>query len=89
VKGWLLEHLHDHYALYGEYTGVRSARKHLGWYARSLPVSSMAHDAFRSRINTLTLAEEQLSCVSESFDSWHSSPAPFHPTTEEPWRLAA
>jgi tRNA-dihydrouridine synthase B len=28
----LLEHLHDHYSLYGEYTGVRSARKHIGWY---------------------------------------------------------
>ena len=32
-SGWLLEHLHDHYALYGEFTGVRSARKHIGWYA--------------------------------------------------------
>jgi tRNA-dihydrouridine synthase B len=27
-------HLQDHYALYGEYTGVRSARKHIGWYVR-------------------------------------------------------
>ncbi|MDG5977540.1 NifR3 family TIM-barrel protein [Hydrogenophaga taeniospiralis CCUG 15921] len=29
VKAWLLDHLEDHYSLYGEFTGVRSARKHL------------------------------------------------------------
>ena len=37
VKGWLLEHLDDHYRLYGEYAGVRSARKHIGWTVRGLP----------------------------------------------------
>jgi tRNA-dihydrouridine synthase B len=37
VKRLLLEHLHDHYSLYGEFTGVRSARKHIGWYVRDLP----------------------------------------------------
>ncbi len=31
VQRALLEHLQDHYGLYGEYTGVRSARKHIGW----------------------------------------------------------
>jgi tRNA-dihydrouridine synthase B len=30
VKGWLLEHLDAHYSLYGEFAGVRSARKHIG-----------------------------------------------------------
>ena len=34
VQRLLLEHLQDHYALYGEYTGVRSARKHIGWYVQ-------------------------------------------------------
>jgi tRNA-dihydrouridine synthase B len=28
----LLEHLEDHYAFYGEYQGVRTARKHIQWY---------------------------------------------------------
>ena len=32
------EHLEDHYAFYGEFTGVRTARKHIGWYTRGLPV---------------------------------------------------
>jgi tRNA-dihydrouridine synthase B len=30
----LLRHLHDHYAFYGEYVGVRTARKHVGWYLK-------------------------------------------------------
>ena len=37
VKRLLLDHLHEHYGLYGELTGVRTARKHIGWYVRSLP----------------------------------------------------
>jgi tRNA-dihydrouridine synthase B len=37
VRRLLLDHLQDHYALYGEFTGVRSARKHIGWYVRALP----------------------------------------------------
>ena len=31
VRAWLLEHLVDHYGLYGEFIGVRTARKHIGW----------------------------------------------------------
>ena len=89
VKAWLLEHLQDHYALYGEYTGVRSARKHLGWYVRSLPVSPLAYRAFRDHINALTSAEEQLTCVNDSFDRWYHDPEPLDPIKEEPWRLAA
>src|SRR6202020_2728594 len=30
------EHLEDHYAFYGEFTGVRTARKHIGWCTRRL-----------------------------------------------------
>jgi tRNA-dihydrouridine synthase B len=56
VRRWLLEHLHDHYALYGEATGVRSARKHIGWYVRALPGAS----AFRSRMNWLDDCEQQV-----------------------------
>lgn len=37
VRRLLLDHLQDHYSLYGELTGVRSARKHIAWYLRALP----------------------------------------------------
>jgi hypothetical protein len=41
------EHLEDHYAFYGEFTGVRTARKHIGWYTRGLSGANV----FRHRIS--------------------------------------
>lgn len=64
VRRLLLEHLEDHYALYGEYTGVRSARKHIGWYVRALPGGA----AFRARMNELDDAQAQLRTVADYFD---------------------
>ena len=49
VRRLLLDHLHDHYSLYGELTGVRSARKHIAWYLRALP----GGEALRAHINTI------------------------------------
>ena len=49
VKRLLLDHLLDHYTLYGEFTGVRTARKHIGWYVKDLP----ACDAFLARMNLI------------------------------------
>jgi len=65
VKRLLLEHLQDHYELYGEFTGVRSARKHIGWYVRTLPGGEM----FRARMNALVDAETQLRAVADFFDT--------------------
>jgi tRNA-dihydrouridine synthase B len=65
----MLEHLQDHYALYGEFTGVRSARKHLAWYTRALPVDDAALARFRERINRVERCEDQLDCVREFFES--------------------
>uniref|UniRef100_UPI0035B19C9C tRNA dihydrouridine synthase DusB n=1 Tax=Hylemonella sp. TaxID=2066020 RepID=UPI0035B19C9C len=64
VRRLLLEHLEDHYALYGEYTGVRSARKHIAWYVRALP----GGEAFRARMNELDEAQAQLRAVADYFD---------------------
>jgi tRNA-dihydrouridine synthase B len=64
VRRALLEHLQDHYGLYGEYTGVRSARKHIGWYVRALP----GGDAFREHMNTLETAQQQLAAVAHFLD---------------------
>ncbi|MGE0799825.1 MAG: tRNA dihydrouridine synthase DusB [Lautropia sp.] len=36
VRDLLLAHLLDHYRFYGEATGVRTARKHIGWYLRAI-----------------------------------------------------
>jgi tRNA-dihydrouridine synthase B len=64
VRRLLLAHLEDHYALYGEFTGVRSARKHIGWYVRGLP----GGEAFRGRMNVLEDPAEQLRAVGDFLD---------------------
>ena len=65
VKRLLLDHLLDHYQLYGEFTGVRTARKHIAWYVNALP----GGDAFRSRLNALEECRAQLAAVGEFFDA--------------------
>lgn len=65
AKAWLLEHLNDHYALYGEYAGVRSARKHIGWAVRRLP----GGEAFRARMNLIEDLDAQVSAVRDWFDA--------------------
>jgi tRNA-dihydrouridine synthase B len=64
VKRLLIEHLHDHYSLYDEFIGVRSARKHIGWYVRELP----GGEAFRARMNALDDSAAQVSAVAQFFD---------------------
>ena len=64
AKRWLVEHLHDHYSLYGELTGVRSARKHIGWAVRGLP----GGEDFRSAMNRLESSGEQVRALSDWFD---------------------
>ncbi|WP_175882229.1 tRNA dihydrouridine synthase DusB [Burkholderia sp. BCC0044] len=59
------EHLEDHYAFYGEFTGVRTARKHIGWYTRGLSGAN----GFRHRMNTLDSTAEQLAAVNAFFDA--------------------
>ena len=65
VRRLLLAHLDEHYALYGEGTGVRSARKHIGWYVRALP----GGEAFRQFMNTLDTAALQHRAVADYFDA--------------------
>ena len=60
---WLTAHLHDHYALYGEHTGVRSARKHIGWALRELP----GGEAFRAEMNLIDDCAMQLRAVADWF----------------------
>ena len=64
VKRALLEHLQDHYGLYGELTGVRSARKHIGWYVRDLP----GGEVFKEYMNTLETADLQSRAVADFFE---------------------
>ena len=60
----LVEHLHDHYSLYDEFIGVRSARKHIAWYVRALP----GGEAFRAYMNALETSDEQVAAVERYLD---------------------
>ena len=64
AKRWLLEHLEDHYGLYGEYAGVRTARKHIGWAVRFLP----GGEAFRAEMNRLESCDAQVRALADWFD---------------------
>ena len=67
VRELMNEHLPAHYAFYGEYLGVRTARKHIGWYVEDLP----GGEEFRQRMNRLESTAEQLAAVDAFFKSQH------------------
>jgi tRNA-dihydrouridine synthase B len=83
VQRLLLDHLQDHYSLYGDFSGVRTARKHIGWYVHALP----GGDAFRDRMNLLDDPQQQWNAVDQFFTQLASAmeriPAPGKPGTEE------
>ena len=60
----VVEHLADHYAFYGEVTGVRTARKHLGWYTEDLAGGA----AFRRAMCDAQDIAAQLAIVHDYFD---------------------
>jgi tRNA-dihydrouridine synthase B len=64
VQAWLTAHLLDHHALYGEYTGLRSARKHIGWAVHALP----GGQAFRAKMNLIDDATAQVQALADFFD---------------------
>jgi len=63
IHAVLVAHLRDLYEFYGEYTGVRVARKHISWYTKGLAGSA----AFRHAMNQLESSEEQLAAVEAFF----------------------
>ncbi len=67
-------HLDDLYAFYGEWSGVRIARKHIGWYTKGLAGSQQ----FRQAMNTEETIEGQCAATDRFFDQLHSQGARQH-----------
>jgi len=65
IQQVVLQHLNGLYELYGEYTGVRVARKHVGWYSKYLEKG----DVLRSRANIAENVESQLLVVENYFNA--------------------
>src|SRR5690554_143216 len=61
----LTEHLQALYAFYGDYLGVRIARKHVGWYLQA----AEGNRDFRQAFNQLETAHDQVSAVAAFFAS--------------------
>ena len=59
----LIDHLHELYDFYGEYSGVRIARKHISWYTKGLVGSAV----FRHAMNQLQTTDQQVLAVNEFF----------------------
>ncbi|WP_394538173.1 tRNA dihydrouridine synthase DusB [Lysobacter enzymogenes] len=72
VRDLLLGHLEHLHAFYGEVSGVRIARKHLGWYAKDRPENV----AFRAVVNRAESAEQQLRLTRDYFDALVAGVAP-------------
>jgi tRNA-dihydrouridine synthase B len=64
VQETLLAHVQNLYAFYGEYTGVRVARKHISWYSKG----TRGGAGFRDTVNRVETAEQQFDMVREFFD---------------------
>jgi tRNA-dihydrouridine synthase B len=72
IKGILLEHLNALHAFYGEFMGVKIARKHVGWYLQATnteetnnPENNSAE--FRKHFNQLELAASQCDAIENYF----------------------
>ena len=65
IQQVMLQHLSGLYELYGEYTGVRVARKHVGWYCKHL----QSGEVLRSRVNKTDTVRSQLLVIEDYFSS--------------------
>ncbi|GAA0790944.1 tRNA dihydrouridine synthase DusB [Marinobacterium sediminicola] len=65
----LREHLHALHDFYGDYLGVRIARKHVGWYLQSCTDNRN----FRQRFNQLETASDQVNAVDAFFAARHEA----------------
>ena len=64
ARALILEHLDDHHAFYGDDTGVRTARKHLGWYTQCL----VDGEVFRRAMCSAASRESQRAAVADYFE---------------------
>jgi tRNA-dihydrouridine synthase B len=85
IRGILRDHLEDLYGFYGTETGVRIARKHIGWYTKGLPGSA----AFRFRLNQLPSIAEQRDAIDTYFESLAAEGAPTARAGDDSEELAA
>lgn len=70
IRDIVIGHLRALHEFYGVPMGHRIARKHIGWYLKSLPISQ----DFRSRFNKIDDAAEQIEAIEKEFHNHNSKP---------------
>ena len=68
VRSIMNDHLMQLYDFYGEYIGIRVARKHISWYSKGQPGGA----AFRQEVNKVETVKQQLSLIGDFFDGLES-----------------
>ncbi len=71
LRDIMLAHLEAIYAFYGEEPGVRIARKHLGWYLRTLP----PEPALRPALMAASSTTAQFAMARAALDGWAGADA--------------
>ena len=64
IRDILIGHLHNLYSFYGEFTGVRVARKHISWYSKGQTHGA----AFRQAVNRVDSVAAQLDMTYAFFE---------------------
>lgn len=64
VRTILIDHLNSLYSHYGEYTGVRIARKHIGWYCKHNRIANL----LLAHVNRVDTASQQLKIIKGYFN---------------------
>ncbi|MFA7553950.1 MAG: tRNA dihydrouridine synthase DusB [Spongiibacteraceae bacterium] len=68
VQQVLIDHLQALHAFYGEFMGVKIARKHVGWYLKGNEEQQQYNSAeFRSSFNQLETAQSQQQAIEQHF----------------------
>ncbi|EGL54114.1 MULTISPECIES: tRNA dihydrouridine synthase DusB [Methylophaga] len=64
IRQILIEHLENLYDFYGDFSGVRMARKHIAWYSKGLRNGN----AFRQEMNLLESPQQQVDFTRQFFE---------------------
>ncbi|MFV1997895.1 MAG: tRNA dihydrouridine synthase DusB [Acidiferrobacterales bacterium] len=64
IQATLLDHINNLYGFYGEYAGVRIARKHISWYSKGCRGGA----GFRNTVNRVDTAKQQYEIVRQFFN---------------------
>jgi tRNA-dihydrouridine synthase B len=65
IQSTMLSHLEQLYGFYGNASGVRIARKHIGWYFKQL---GTVHPSIQDKINQAQVPSQQLALINSAFN---------------------